>query len=1282
MKRLASFILVTAMVMTMFSNITYAAVTDEEEIITEIKKIQETYKPSESYFVSASTQKWVGTDNIDGDKTQGCFAPGTTNSHGRFGGLWQSMGFANYVFYNLFGEMPQFGYHCNPGELNDNVEIIGRYATQCRYIRGTTDGVVNEENIKKLMEKAKNGDIIVATPTTRCNSVGKAMVIIESSEAYAKVYHADFKGECAVTEDIIPYSALADYHCVTLLRSKNYPYPDPVPPSPIEKMVLSNKDFSLNESVNVSWDKTKHTDGYKVELIDENDNIIESSHSKGTLASFVFKKAGIYRIKVVAYNEFGDSTSVYSDNIVVHNQNIVTFKDYDGTVITTQKVEYGKDATAPNVPQRRGYQFAGWDNSLKNITEPTDITATYEIEKYTIRYYDVGGKNILSTEIVGFEGQANLPNNYTIDEGYVFAGWQISFDSIGKDYNCVDGDMSLIATQKWANLNLPITIAISNAQRDSDATYYSADLTVKNHDESNSKNFKIIGTLKSANGKALKSVVLDEVSLDANETVDLDGRRIIFSEKTTTIEFVAVGMVGNSKTGGAYSHVESSNIIDNSQWGSWTDWTTEDKTSSYDDYETKTQYRHRGKVYTTSNNDTLNGWTLYNTTSSIGSWSGWSSTYVSAFTNASQKREVEQRTIPATYKTVHKYSRYVNSTGKWSHWQYGASSCYTYQEIIRDTALPAIWDSSNSRYRYGPDTSYGTYLKNYWWNYWTEQVQTAAAYNQYRYRDTLYTYYYWKWGDWSDWSDTYTSNDGTEERTIYRYRNQNVGGDLEDTNYESFTVEGTINDVESNFSGMTATVMVYKKCNTDPTEEQLEYVGETRIGSNNSYSFEFIPRETPSSETGDFIVALGIEGADRLVNVDVIEANKPSYTVKFIVDGMEYGEFVNGSETVNYQTVIKGENAIAPPPPEKEGFTFVKWSETLTDINRDTVVSAEFVQNEYTIVFIDWEKNSIETQVKKYGDTISYPELDKVEGIKNRVWNKQKDGITNVSESMIVETVVELESYTVTFNDENGVISTQTVEYGNKATVPQEEPTVEGMTFAGWVGSCSPSYITHNVAFTPTYVYDQTVSVPNSLISDAKADGSRNVTLSCDTANAEIYYIIESHNDTDLSLLGEIKEFEDDFRLHATKYTAEITLQENETITFIAYADGMNESIPAYEVNENEDLYFDVDIESNTLREYRSTIEGDISVSMVNNSPDYSMGLFTLCFYDQRGVLIDFIPMNIDIKPGVNVISFEDVCINNIDYVKSKEINCKLLVWLSGEEVVTPISDFVLIDIK
>jgi len=1278
LKKITSLILLITMLCSLSTNIAFAKANDEDEIIEVIDSIKETYEPNKTYFVSNSTKKWVGEDNIDGDKTLGCFAPGTTNSHGRFGGLWQSMGFANYVFYNVFGEMPEFGYHCNSGELNNNVEVIGRYASHCKYLRGTTDGTITEDNIKLLLNEAKTGDIIIVAPDKKCNIVGKAMVVIEAKEAHVTVYQADFKGQCAVTEDVITYDALANYHCLTLLRSKNYPYPEPIPPAPVGKITLSSNDTSLNESVEVSWNKAKHTKSYRAVLLDADNGVVSESNSLNTLASFVFKKAGKYKIKVIAINEFGESEESFSDEITVHNQNIVTFKDYDGTVITTQKVEYGKNATAPNVPQRKGYQFAGWNKSLESIKEPTEITATYEIEKYTIRYFDIGGKNILSTESVEYQGKANLPTNYNIDEGYVFSGWQISFDSVGTDYNCVDGDMSLIATQKWENLNLPITISISNAQRDSSATYYSADLKVTNHDEINGKNFKIIGTLKSSNGKALKSVVLDEISLDANTSVNLSNKQIVYSEKATTIEFAAVGMVGNSKTGGAYSKAVTSEIIDNSQWGSWSDWTTEEKISSFDDYETKKQYRNRSKVYTTSNSDTLSGWTKYNTTSSTGNWSGWSSTYVSAFSNASQKREVENKTVPATYQTRWTYNRSVSNNGKYSTYSIGYYP--NYQSIDLDYRLAAKGTSSGHT-RYGSYAgAYGTYLQNFWWNEGSYQKQITAAYTQYRYRDTFYTYHYWKWGDWSDWSDTFVSNDGTEERIVYRYRNQNTGGDVEDTNTQTYEVNGNIENVESDFSGMTASIMVYKKCNTDPTEEQLEYVGETIIGDNNSYSFEFKPRETPSSETGDFIVALGIEGADRLVNVDVIEAAKPSYTVKFIVDGVEYGEFENGSDTVNYQIVRQGENAVAPPPPEKEGYTFVKWSETLTDINKDTVVSAEFVQNEYTLVFIDWEKNSIETQVKKFGDTISYPELEKIDGIKNRTWNKQKDGITNVSESMIVETVSELESYTVTFNDENGVISTQTVIYGSKAEIPATAPEVEGMTFAGWVGSCSPTYITHDVAFTPTYVYDKTVSTPVANIERVNSDGSQIVSLNCDTENSKIYYIIESHDETSSVSLMEEKR-EDNFIDKATEYTEEITLKANETITFVSYADGMNESIPVEESNVSDEFYLDIGIQSNYLREYRDSIEGDITFSFDNNSPEYSIGTFTLCFYDQRGVLLGLTPQNIDVVPGTNIIEFKNVCIDNIDYTKSKTIVCKLITWISGEGA-TPLSDFVNVNIK
>ncbi len=57
----------------------------------------------------------------------------------------------------------------------------------------------------------------------------------------------------------------------------------------------------------------------------------------------------------------------------------VIFKDYDGKVLKTQTVEQGKSATAPNVPEREGYEFIGWNKSFNNVTSNLEVTAEYEI---------------------------------------------------------------------------------------------------------------------------------------------------------------------------------------------------------------------------------------------------------------------------------------------------------------------------------------------------------------------------------------------------------------------------------------------------------------------------------------------------------------------------------------------------------------------------------------------------------------------------------------------------------------------------------------------------------------------------------------------------------------------------------------------------------------------------------------------------------------------------------------------------------------------------------------
>lgn len=62
----------------------------------------------------------------------------------------------------------------------------------------------------------------------------------------------------------------------------------------------------------------------------------------------------------------------------------VTFKDFDGTVLSTQKVEKGKGATAPADPKRENFTFAGWDKSFGNVTSDLAVTATYTTTKTVI----------------------------------------------------------------------------------------------------------------------------------------------------------------------------------------------------------------------------------------------------------------------------------------------------------------------------------------------------------------------------------------------------------------------------------------------------------------------------------------------------------------------------------------------------------------------------------------------------------------------------------------------------------------------------------------------------------------------------------------------------------------------------------------------------------------------------------------------------------------------------------------------------------------------------------
>ena len=57
----------------------------------------------------------------------------------------------------------------------------------------------------------------------------------------------------------------------------------------------------------------------------------------------------------------------------------VTFVDYDGTILGSDRVHYGTAATAPEDPSRGGYNFSGWDKDYSNVTDDLTVTAQYTV---------------------------------------------------------------------------------------------------------------------------------------------------------------------------------------------------------------------------------------------------------------------------------------------------------------------------------------------------------------------------------------------------------------------------------------------------------------------------------------------------------------------------------------------------------------------------------------------------------------------------------------------------------------------------------------------------------------------------------------------------------------------------------------------------------------------------------------------------------------------------------------------------------------------------------------
>ena len=133
----------------------------------------------------------------------------------------------------------------------------------------------------------------------------------------------------------------------------------------------------------------------------------------------------------------------------------VTFKDYNGTVLKTETVVSGKDATPPADPVRENYNFAGWQGDYTGVTENTEIIATYtEKGSYQVTFLDYNGL-VLDTVSVK-EGKTATTTVTPTRDGYTFKGWSASLTNITAN-KTVTAQYTLIAADNVFDIGYKVS---------------------------------------------------------------------------------------------------------------------------------------------------------------------------------------------------------------------------------------------------------------------------------------------------------------------------------------------------------------------------------------------------------------------------------------------------------------------------------------------------------------------------------------------------------------------------------------------------------------------------------------------------------------------------------------------------------------------------------------------------------------------------------------------------------------------------------------------------------
>ncbi len=218
--------------------------------------------------------------------------------------------------------------------------------------------------------------------------------------------------------------------------------------------------------------------------------------------------------------------------------------------------------------------------------------------------------------------------------------------------------------------------------------------------------------------------------------------------------------------------------------------------------------------------------------------------------------------------------------------------------------------------------------------------------------------------------------------------------------------------------------------------------------------------------------------------------------------------------------VMPGESAEPPKDPVRDGYDFIGWRNSYTNVTENVTVYALYEKvdssaSEVTVRFIDWDESIYTTQRVTIGGNAIIPQNPSRIGYVFLGWrplpeavtkdldvyaqydiDKDQDGIPDSEDDYIGEEVIVTPDnrVTVTFYDwDDRVHSTQKVDVGFDAVIPQN-PVRDGYVFMGW--KPVPKAVTKDTDCYAVYEVDKDKDgIPDSEdddIGDSSSSGSNN----------------------------------------------------------------------------------------------------------------------------------------------------------------------------------------------